>query len=701
MRGFFQQMTRRRVWRAGGAYLVLAWLIVQIGSVVFPALGFPMRAQTALILSLAALFPVVVALAWKYEFRSGRVRPTPAEAPARPVSTAGHVLELGIIAALCLMVVALIWGRSLSLWAFSGPPVPAASVAVMPFLDMSEGGDQGFFADGVAEEILNELAQSRDLKVAARTSSFTFRDQEQDVRVIGEALGVRNVLEGSVRRSGNMVRVTAQLVDARTGFHLWSETYEQPASDIFWVQDEIASAVRRELEVALLGGAAATANLEAYELYLKAIEDIRLATPESFSAAVAGLEQAIEIAPGYPEPYAALAMVLRIMTVGRRGGLTQAEYETRSEALIVRALALDPDLPEAHLALGVLRMEQNRWDEALRAIDESLSLRPNFVRALQYRSETLTAMGRVADAWASIEQAKALDPLNPLVVADWASFLPLWGREAEARAMLQPWLDDPQYAVPAHAYLMAVENTAGDLAGMHAAALSMQALIGEVPALKSHKAMIYFHLGLGEPLAAAADGMAPDRLYAALASGDADAVRAAAQALIAADEGEPDSARMLAGGALIHIRDFEGACAALAPLLNEAAPGTGPLYDSYSEARAIDLALCRIRSGDTAGGRALLGPMRRQIARFRAEGITLPSIDYMEARIAALEGEDEAALTHLARAMEGRWPWNLPSQDPAFDALRNNPAFAAAEARCAAGLEAQRAAVAAQLAQMG
>jgi len=698
MRGFFTELARRRIWRAAGAYLVLAWLIIQIAAAVFPALGLPLRAQTAAIASLAALFPVIMALAWKYEFRDGALRVTPHAGPDRPVSAPGRMLELGVIAALCLIVVALIWGRSFSLpGAVDGPP--AASVAVLPFLDLSPDKDQSYFADGVAEEILNALSQSRDLKVAARTSSFSFRDGAGDVRAIGAALGVATILEGSVRLSGGTVRVTAQLIEAENGYHLWSHTFDRPVSDIFQVQDEIAEAVRRQLEAALLGGETAAANLEAYELYLKALANIRLATPDSFTAAIAELERAIEIAPDYAEPYAALAAVLRIMTVSRRGDMTHAEYERRADALIARALSLDPELPEAYVSLAILRIEQSRWEEALEAIDRSLALRPNFVRALQYRSQVLSALGRMREAWESLETAKALDPLNPLVVADWASFLPLWGRTEEARAALEPFLDHPQYAVPAIAYLMSVEHGAGDLARMHAAALLMQARIGEVQSVKSHKLMIYAHLGMTDQIVLSETSSAEDRLFAALAVHDETAIKQVAAALMAAREGSPDEARLLAGGALSLAGDCEGVRAALTPLYRPDQPGRGPLFDSYSDARAVDLALCLMRQGETEEGRAILAEMRGAIIRLRTDRMVLPSLDYMEARIGALTGETDAALDKLESVMAEPWPWTAPADDPAFEAIREHPRFQEVQHLYEAGLAAQREDVSLQLAQ--
>jgi len=698
MRGFFSELARRRVWRAAGAYLVLAWLIAQISAVVFPALGLPLRAQTAALVSLAILFPVVLALAWKYEFRDGVLRVTREAEPDRPVSAPGRMLELGVIAALCLIVVALVWGRSFSL--FGGPAgPPEASVAVLPFLDLSAERNQSHFADGVAEEILNALSQSRDLKVAARTSSFSFRDGAGDVRAIGEALGVANVLEGSIRLSGDTVRVTAQLIEARSGYHLWSETFERSASDIFQVQDEIAEAVRRQLEVALLGGETAAANLEAYELYLKALADIRRATPDAFPSAIAQLERAIEIAPDYAEPYAALAAVLRIMTVSRRGDLSQAEFERRAARLIEQALSIDPDLPEAHVSLAILRIEQSRWDEALAAVDRALALRPNYVRALQYRSEILSAQGRVKDAWESVERARALDPLNPLVVADWANYLPFWGRADEARDALTPFLDHPQYAVPATAYLMGVEYRAGDLARMHAAALLMQSRIGEVQSVKSHKLMIYAHLGMTGQITLDDASAAEDRLYAAIALQDEAAVREAAEALLAADEGGPGEARLLAGAALARIGDCEGARAALAPLYDPAQPGSGPLFETYADARSIDLAFCLMREGRTDEAEALLQAMQAVIAAYRADGMVVPTLDYMEARIHALSGRREAALERLGAAMEGAWPWISPAKDPAFAALRPDSGFKPVQDRFEAGLARQREAVTLQLAQ--
>lgn len=236
------------MFRAAGAYLVFAWLVVQIANNLFIPLGLPMRSVTLTIAALGLFFPVVMALAWKYEWTAGAIRETPSEAPHRPVSAEGRMIEFGIIAALSLICVALL-GQAF----FRNGPAqglitpPMASVAVLPFTDLSETGDQAYFSDGVSEQILDSLAQTPELKVAARTSSSAFRDQKVDVREIGQALNVAAVLEGSVRRSGDRVRITAQLVDTEDGYHLWSETFDRPAADIFAVQDEIAEASRQAL----------------------------------------------------------------------------------------------------------------------------------------------------------------------------------------------------------------------------------------------------------------------------------------------------------------------------------------------------------------------------------------------------------------------------------------------------------------------
>ena len=252
----------------------------------------------------------------------------------------------------------------------SGAPgtTVAPSIAVLAFANMSGDKDQEYFSDGLAEEIINALVKVPGLRVIARTSAFAFKGQNSDIRKIAETLGVANILEGSVRRAGNRIRVTAQLVTAETGSHLWSERFDRDLEDVFAVQDEISAAIAGALQLKLSGRAAKpryTPVLAAHEELLKGRYHHNKATPDSMMAAMAHYERAMALDPNYALVTAEYGMVLFGATVVGLGSSAQTPVKMR--ALAQRALELDPDLPEAHAVLGVLASTQDyAWNEAAR-----------------------------------------------------------------------------------------------------------------------------------------------------------------------------------------------------------------------------------------------------------------------------------------------------------------------------------------------
>lgn len=245
----FSELKRRNVLRVAIAYLAVAWVLIQIVETLFPIFGLSDELVRLFVILLAVGFPLALILSWLYELTpEGLMTAEAAEAAGygKP-ATFGRLFDFIVIALLVVSVGWLLYERE------SGPDIAENSIAVLPFVNMSSDPEQQYFSDGVAEEILNVLAQVRGLKVTARASSFQFRGQNLDVPLIGQRLNVAAVLEGSVRRSGNILRITAQLISTADGFHLWSKTYDRQPDDVFAVQDEIATAT------------------DAYELYLQGL----------------------------------------------------------------------------------------------------------------------------------------------------------------------------------------------------------------------------------------------------------------------------------------------------------------------------------------------------------------------------------------------------------------------------------------------
>ena len=336
------------------------------------------------------------------------------------------------IATVAVIAIALVWF-------FRPAPRPAEvgkSIAVLPFVNMSEQEDD-YFSDGLAEELLNVLARVGDLKVAARTSSFHFKGHTGDISDIAKELNVSTVLEGSVRRAGQKVRVTVQLIDANDGFHIWSHTYDRETGDIFAIQQDIANRVVEELKVTLLGEESAqiakhpTDNMEAYDAYLLGKHHMAKRTVANLDQAVEYFERAIELDPDFALAYAHLADTYWL--IDEYGAATTAETIARMEPLVMKALELDDQLGEVHASLGHLRQEQNDPEGTRAGYERAIELSPNYAAAYQWYGIFLGSWGAYpVQARALLRKAVELDPLSSIINNAYASLLTNAGLADEA-----------------------------------------------------------------------------------------------------------------------------------------------------------------------------------------------------------------------------------------------------------------------------
>jgi adenylate cyclase len=329
-------------------YLVVAWLLVQVADAVFEPMGLPAWTLKLVITLVALGFPLACALAWAFDVTAKGIERTPDADPATS----------------------------------SSAPAAAApeSVAILPFVDMSPERDQEYFCDGIAEEIINSLCCIRDLRIASRTSSFQFKGRAADVREIGRMLGVGAVLEGSVRKAGERVRITAQLVGTADGYHLWSESYDRDLSDVFAIQTEIAQKMVEALRVSLsrqereLIQRRGTSNPEAYDLYLRGQAYLRDGTDSAMGPAIDFFREAIRRDDRFAQAHAGVANAQATRGLWRVG-MSQADFD---EALAAsrRALELEPRMPEAYIARAQILSLQGRTQEALQSFEEALRLNP-------------------------------------------------------------------------------------------------------------------------------------------------------------------------------------------------------------------------------------------------------------------------------------------------------------------------------------
>jgi adenylate cyclase len=409
---WFSELRRRRVFRTVGAYVLLAWLLLQVGDVTFEAVGIDPLAGKRWLLAAAALglVPVTV-LAWIYDIRGRKVVRTP---------------DADVVAATPAPAAA-------------APFSPIAAVAILPFADLSPERDQGWFCDGLAEEIIDSLCCVRGLRVASRSAAFRFRDGGTDPREIGRLLGTDAILEGSVRRQGDTLRVSAQLVDAVTGFHVWTESFERRLEDVFAVQSEIAGKVAAALRINAAGPALERAqryaprNLAAYEYYLRARQLIAEITERSWRQAPLLYERAIELDPEYAQAHAGLADALAQLILWRWE--PREPTLARASAAAARALDLAPELAEAHVAQGHIRSLAGDAEGAVRSFERALALNPELHEAWLHFARHEYARGRFARAAELFEQAYRTRPDDATPLALAASALEATGDHAAAVAM--------------------------------------------------------------------------------------------------------------------------------------------------------------------------------------------------------------------------------------------------------------------------
>jgi TolB-like protein/tetratricopeptide (TPR) repeat protein len=539
---WFNELRRRKVFRVVGVYAVGAWAVVQVVATTFPLLHLP-EWTTLLVLVMALVgFPFALLLAWFFDLTPQGVVRTAAEtevsgavaAPAGPAATvapavpgrsvhgrAAGFFGLGMLVALVTVAAYFRFG-----------PTPGASsidsIAVLPFVDLSPGRDQEYFSDGMTEELLDRFAHVEGLLVAARTSSFAFKGVNEDVEAIGRKLGVRSVLEGSIRREGDQLRVTAQLIDARTGYHLWSQTYDREVSSVFAIQDEIANEIVRELSKQFtppeIQPQRRPTSVRAHDLYLQALARWNFRTDANVRQAITLFEQAVKEDPAYAPAFAGLAQAYAVLP--SLGSFPVREAILKGTAAAAQALALDAGLADAHAALGQIA-QGFEWDlaSAERAYRRALTFNSAYATAHQWYAETLVMLGRADEAREHVERALELDPLSPAAMAVQAYVLAVRGDYAAAlagyenvttlypdyslaeinRVLLAVYLRKPEDAAPA-ALAAAGGDTAAATAIRSVAALraggssplSQSAALARLDAVHAPALAALWHAALGD-----------------------------------------------------------------------------------------------------------------------------------------------------------------------------------------------------------
>ena len=453
MNELIARLKQRKLVQWALAYIAAAFALIQVIDVIASRFEWPAQLERIVILALAVGFVVTRVIAW-YHGEKGRQRASGAELLLIALVLAaggGLVWQFGRVGSTRSPdaaqrnpgiatpgSVAGVTSSGLRV-ASATPaiPIPAKSVAVLPFVNMSGDPKNDYFSDGITEEILDALAQVSNLKVAARTSAFAFKGKAEDLRKVGEVLDVATVLEGSVQKSGDEVRITAQLIDTRSGYHLWSEKYDRKLTSIFAVEDEISKAIADKLQVQLAGGsrstlvAQKTIDSRAHDLYLRGLAFL---AQRSVDKATDAFQQAVAIDPGYAQAWAALAEAEALLP-GYQFNQSQAA-NALSLAAAQRALALDPDNSLAYVTRGMVYTNQMRWADADRAFRRALALAPGDAEAMNQYSQFLSGVGQLEAGLAEIDRALQRDPLSGINGAIRAEDLISLRRNGEALAQI-------------------------------------------------------------------------------------------------------------------------------------------------------------------------------------------------------------------------------------------------------------------------
>lgn len=445
-RDTWDELKRRRVVRAGIAYAVVGWVVLQAAEVTFEPLNLPPWAMTWTVLGVVLGFPVVLVLSWFFDVsRRGITREHGvAGAAGAAFAVAMVLLAVGGVAWWLYGVYAPTKSRlaetSIAAEA-SADAAPPNSIGVLPFNDLSPGGDQGFLADGIAEELLDRLARNESLQVAARTSSFALRGLARDMRALGRQLGVRWLLEGSLRKADGRVRITAQLIDTSNGFHVWSDTYERSDQDLFALQDEVAVAIAGELSSRIKGvvaqapAEADTTSSEALQVYLQGRQAWRQRTSESLKRAESLFRKATELDPDFARAWSGLADTYLLQS--DYGRLSEQEAILLAEPAAVNAVVLRPKSGEAWASLGLLRMTAGQYKAAQSSLEQAMSLDPHYEMAPMWLATVYANMGQVDKRREVLMKAVELNPLEPVINVNLAELMANSGDRQGARELLQ------------------------------------------------------------------------------------------------------------------------------------------------------------------------------------------------------------------------------------------------------------------------
>ena len=705
------ELKRRNVFRVAVAYGIVAWLLVEMASVVLPALRLPEWTLTLLVFLVVAGFPLALIVAWAFELTPEGIKRETAVDPAESIThLTSRKLDFAIIGLLALAVVFLVVDHYVledNQDSTVDPDTRGKSIAVLPFVNMSADPDQEYFADGISEELLNTLVRFEGLRVVGRTSSFSFKNSDADLKTIGEMLDVDVILEGSVRTAGDRVRITAQLVDAKDGIHRWSETYDRELIDIFAIQTEIATAIADALRVSLSSeererlATPPTENLEAYQAYLLGKRRLAERTMSAAVAAIELFEQALDLDPKFALAHVGLADCFMLQAEQGSSGLPTQELIARAHAAVNRALELDDQLGEAHAALGSVRFLENDFAGAEVAFQRALTLSPTSSRVYSSYGGMLSgfALFRSEEALALAQKAVELDPLSIDAILIVGYCLRRLGRSNEALAWFERALDiDPNHADTFFQFAWYHWGVTGRL-DEAVVWLRKSLAIDPNPANLAILGWLLLELGgtaEAEYFISRAYEMNPEDYWTNSAMQSLALYRGDDAAALAYGE-KAYEIWPLELQAMFFLRDqavrlgrYAEARARYEKHYPELLNNEDPRVDRHNYAQAIDLALILARTGDPERAELLLEQSLQQV-----QSLKHPSVggrEITDVQIHAQRGEKQKALSALRQAIDEGWRvgwWRWLKYKPDLEPLHDEPEYQAMVAEIEADMAAQ------------
>jgi TolB-like protein/cytochrome c-type biogenesis protein CcmH/NrfG len=444
MQQFINELRRRNIIRVAGGYAAGSWLIIQLGIALEASLNLPSGFDTFVTTFVLAGFPLVIIITWAFEVTPDGIR-RKSETLGADGFSAGKGRSSGIIIMVSLIFILMLIGwqtlgnskadsdnnitavelsADSTIVTLKNTPELLPGIAVLAFEDFSPDKDQGYFADGISEELLNSLSKISDLQVTSRTSAFSFKGKNVPISEIGKLLAVTHILEGSIRKAGNMLRITAQLINTRNDAHIWSETYDRALTidNIFDIQDEISTAIVSELKGKLNIIASKKNNhpksLVAYELYLRARSSMLERQPATLKAAVADFKKVIELDPTFAAAYAGLADAYLLSS--EYSDINKVDAIAKAKPMLMRAIELAPSSFDTLIVTATLAYFEADWPKVIRFANEALMINPNSAYALVRLANGYLTNGNPQKALKALEKARVLNPLDIIIVNNLA-----------------------------------------------------------------------------------------------------------------------------------------------------------------------------------------------------------------------------------------------------------------------------------------